>query len=128
MAREKARPGEQALLLLGLVQGAKREMPALAKLLKGLTATTAEAGGGGGRPVSMTMTTVSTTASARASGPWELVLTLYHTLCRLAIHILTLLAEDVANDPAGASSRHLPPNATIHVVTSNTLRYVRKRV
>jgi hypothetical protein len=134
VAKQRSRPGEKALLLLALVRGAKAEMPALERLLKGLstatatttaagTAAAASAGGGvgGSRPVSMAL---ASTAASSGGGPWEQVTKLYHTLCRLAIAALANLAEEVANDPSAASARNLPPSATVHVVTSNTLRCV----
>jgi len=46
--------------------------------------------------------------------------TLHQNLCRLAVAALAAFADEVQNDSTAA--KNLPQNATVHVITSNTLR------
>ena len=45
---------------------------------------------------------------------------LHRNLCRLAVAALAAFADEVQTDSTGA--KNLPQNATVHVITSNTLR------
>ena len=60
-----------------------------------------------------------------SSPPLEAISRLYQYLCRITTVALNAFADEVANDPT--TPKNLPPSATVHVVTSNTIRYVHVR-
>jgi hypothetical protein len=58
--------------------------------------------------------------NGESTAPLDLVLRLYRNLADLTVRALAALAEEVIGD--SAEKKNLPPNATVHRITSNTLR------